>query len=131
MDDSNLLCRTLTKEFINSQLRNVHRKPSGRRWTIQDKAFALSMYKKSPRLYRYLQAYFQLPSTRTLKHLLSKIPFECGLIKPVIENLKLHVESMDELDLCCTLIFDEVSLYKGFHYEALNKEYLDSKTLGH
>jgi hypothetical protein len=69
--------------------------------------------RKSPRLYRYLQAYFQLPSTRTLKHLLSKIPFECGLNKPVIENLKLHVESMDELDLCCTLIFDEVSLYKG------------------
>ncbi|CAH1366791.1 unnamed protein product [Tenebrio molitor] len=28
----------VTKEFINSQLRNVHRKPSGRRWTIQDKA---------------------------------------------------------------------------------------------
>ncbi|CAH1377212.1 unnamed protein product, partial [Tenebrio molitor] len=27
----------VTKEFINSQLRNVHRKPSGRRWTIQDK----------------------------------------------------------------------------------------------
>jgi cobalamin biosynthesis Mg chelatase CobN len=102
----------VTKEFINSQLRNVHRKPSGRRWTIQDKAFALSMYKKSPRLYRYLQAYFQLPSTRTLKHLLSKIPFECGLVKPVIENLKLHVESMDELDRCCTLIFDEVSLCK-------------------
>ncbi|CAH1382897.1 unnamed protein product [Tenebrio molitor] len=73
----------VTKEFINSQLRNVHRKPSGRRWTIQNKAFALSMYKKSPRLYRYIQAYFQLPSTRTLKHLLSKIPFECGLIKPV------------------------------------------------
>jgi hypothetical protein len=73
----------VTKEFINSQLLNVHRKPSARRWTIQDKAFALSMYKKCRRLYRYIQAYFQLPSTRTLKHLLSKIPFECGLIKRV------------------------------------------------
>jgi hypothetical protein len=75
-------------------------------------------------------AYFQLPSTRTLKHLLSKIPFECGLIKPVIENLKLHVESMDELDRCCTLIFDEVSLCKGFHYETSKQRISGFEDLG-
>jgi hypothetical protein len=97
----------VTKEFINSQLRNVHRKPSG--------------------LYRYLQAYFPLPSTRTLKRLLSQIPFECGLI---IENLKLHVESRDELDLCCTLIFDEVSLCKGFHYESFKQRIYEFEDLG-
>ncbi|KAJ8910306.1 hypothetical protein NQ315_003784, partial [Exocentrus adspersus] len=32
----------VTKEFINSQLRNVNQKPNARRWTLQDKAFALS-----------------------------------------------------------------------------------------
>ncbi|RZC05032.1 Tnp P element domain containing protein [Asbolus verrucosus] len=106
----------VTKEFINSQLRNAQRKPGGRRWTMQDKVFALSMYKRSPRLYRYLQAYFQLPSVKILKHLLSKVPFKCGMIKPVVENLKVQVESIDELDRCAVLLFDEVSLCKGFHY---------------
>jgi hypothetical protein len=85
------------------------------------------MYKKSHRLYRYLQAYFPLPYTKTLKHLLSKIPFECGLI---IENLKLHVESRDELDLCCTLIFDEGSLCKGFHYESSKQRISGFEDLG-
>jgi predicted nucleotidyltransferase len=41
----------VTKEFINSELRNVQRKPCGRKWTMQDKAFALSIYKRSPRLF--------------------------------------------------------------------------------
>jgi hypothetical protein len=49
----------VTKEFINSQLRNASVKTTARRWIEQDKAFALSLYKRSPRLYMYLQVYFQ------------------------------------------------------------------------
>jgi hypothetical protein len=71
-----------------------------------------------------LQAYFQLPSVKNLKDLLSKIPFECGMIKPVVENLKVQVEDMDQLDRCCTLIFDEVSLSKSFHYETCKQRIL-------
>ena len=34
----------VTKEFINSQLRIAVSEPSARRWTDQDKAFALSLH---------------------------------------------------------------------------------------
>lgn len=107
----------VTKEFVNSQLRNATRTPSGRRWTMQDKAFALSVYKRGPRLYRYLNAHLQLPSIRTLKNVLSKIPFETGINKTVLEHLKLRVEKMNDRDRYCTLIFDEMSLSSGFYYE--------------
>lgn len=49
----------VTKHFIQSQLRNVDRTPCGKRWTEEDKAFALSIYKRSPRVYKYLSTYFQ------------------------------------------------------------------------
>ncbi|KAJ8959567.1 hypothetical protein NQ314_006216 [Rhamnusium bicolor] len=59
-----------------------------------------------------------LPSIRILKDVLSAIPFECGMIKLVLEHLKLQADKMEELDRCCTLIFDEVSLSRGFYYES-------------
>ncbi|KAJ8966123.1 hypothetical protein NQ314_003730 [Rhamnusium bicolor] len=120
----------VSKDFINSHLRNVGRPPNGRRWTVRDKAFALSIYKRSPRLYRYLRVYFQLPSIRTLKDVLSAIPFECGMIKPVLEHLKLQTEKMDELDRCCTLIFNEVSLSRGFYYESHRQKICGFEDLG-
>ena len=37
----------VTKDFINSQLRNVDKNPCDIRLTIKDKTFALSIYKRS------------------------------------------------------------------------------------
>ncbi|VEN36818.1 unnamed protein product [Callosobruchus maculatus] len=120
----------VTKNFINSQLRNVTRAPTARRWTIQDKAFALSLYKRSPKLYRYLKIHFQLPSISVLKKVLSSVPFNCGLIKPVMDYLKLQSEQMDELDKCCTLIFDEVSLASGLYYDSNKQTIFGYEDLG-
>lgn len=111
----------VTKHFIRSQLRNVNRTPCGRRWTEEDKAFALSIYKRSPRVYKYLSTYFQLPSSRTLKYILSKIPFDTGVNKILIEQLKVKSDEMHKLDRYCTLVFDEISLSRSFHYEANKK----------
>jgi len=69
----------VTKNFIQSQIRNDNRKSNGKQWTIEDKTLAFSIYKRSARLYKYLTIYFQLPSTRLLKQMLSKISFEIGL----------------------------------------------------
>nr|XP_015838949.1 PREDICTED: uncharacterized protein LOC107398640 [Tribolium castaneum] len=114
--DENL--NSVTKEFINSQLRNATKPPSGRRWSEQDKAFALSVYKRSPRLYKYLQTYFQLPSSRTLKAILSKIPFGPGINEAILGHLQGEVIKMKSQNRFCTLIIDEISLSHGFHYEA-------------
>lgn len=113
--ESNL--NEVTKDFINSQLKNCLKSPNARRWTSKGKALALSMYKRSPKLYRYLRFFFQLPSIRTLKRILSAIPIKPGIIEPVLEHLKRETESMDELDKTCTLIFDEMFLSAGLFYE--------------
>lgn len=128
IDDS---LNVVTKNFIQSQLRNVNKKHNGRRWTVEDNTFALLIYKRSPRLYKYLASYFQLPSTRLLKHMLSKIPFETGLNDAILENLRARIQKMHPLDHCCALIFDEMSLSNGFHYETSKQKISGFEDLGH
>lgn len=106
----------VTQNFIHSQLRNVNRTPAGRRWTEDEKVFALSIYKRSPRTYKYLSVFFQLPSPRTLKTLLSKVPFDSGINKLLLQQLKIKIDDMDVLDRYCALVFDEISLDRGLHY---------------
>ncbi|XP_064214107.1 uncharacterized protein LOC135266776 [Tribolium castaneum] len=113
----------VTKAFINSQLRNVFCQPTARRWTDEDKAFALSLYKRSPRLYKYLQVHFQLPSSRTLKAILAKIQFDTGINPGILEHLKNQVSKMKRADRYRSLLFDEMSVCQGFHYERA-KQYI-------
>ncbi|KAJ3648785.1 hypothetical protein Zmor_020561 [Zophobas morio] len=114
---------SVNKDFINSQIRNSSQKPHARRWTDQDKAFALALYKKSPRVYKFLQIHFQLPSSRTLKGLLSNIQFETGVNPGILRHLKNQVAKMKAPDRFCSLLFDEISLSGGFHYEKV-KQYI-------
>lgn len=121
----------MAKHFIQSQIRNANRKLNERRWTIEYKTFALSIYKRSPRLYKYLMTYFQLPSTRLLKQILSKISFETGLNEIILENLRARIQKMHPFDRCCALMFDEMSLNSGFHYEISKQQISGFEDLGH
>lgn len=107
---------TVTQNFIDSQLRNIDRASTGKKWTDEDKVFALSIYKRSPRTYKYISNFFQLPSPRTLETVLSKVPFNTGMNKQLLQQLKNKINDMDVLDRYCSLVFDEISLDKGFHY---------------
>lgn len=49
-----------TFNFIISQLKLQKYKPKGRRFTMQDKVFGLSLYKQSPKGYRLLSKIFCL-----------------------------------------------------------------------
>lgn len=121
----------ITKEFIDSQLRNYNKNPHAKRWTLQNKIFALSLYKRSPRLYKYLQANFELPSTRTLKDILSRIPFNTGLNEGIVDILKSEVSKMQSADRNCLLLFDEIGLSKGFYYEQNKERITGYEDLGH
>lgn len=50
-----------TYGFIMSQVKNQSKKVQGRRFTLDDKILALSIYKQSPKAYRYLSTIFSLP----------------------------------------------------------------------
>lgn len=105
-----------TMQFILSQLKNQKLKPRGRRFSIDDKIFALALYKQSGKAYRFLSRIFCLPSRSTLIALLNHIPFGCGINKHVFHHLKTRVAKLKEIDKYCSLIFDEISLEPGVQY---------------
>ncbi|KAJ8882295.1 hypothetical protein PR048_014097 [Dryococelus australis] len=52
----------VTYQFIMSQVRTQKFKPRGRRFTLDDKILALSLYKQSGKAYKLLTRIFSLPS---------------------------------------------------------------------
>lgn len=106
-----------TIKFFESQVRCQKRKPKGRRYDVNDKVLALSLYKTSPKGYRFLSTLFALPSRKTLSGLLNKVPFHPGINPHIIENLKCQVRNLKEVDKTCVLLFDEMALEPGLTYD--------------
>lgn len=80
-------------------------KSRGRRFTVDDKVFALSLFKQSGKAYRTLSKIFALPSRKSIMDLLKKVPFEVRINKRIFEHLKTAVKKMkNRLDRYCTVI---------------------------
>lgn len=109
-----------TIQFFNSQLKCQKRKLKGRRYNISDKILALSLYKTSPKGYRFLSTIFSLPSRKTLSTLLNKVPFYPGINTHIIENLKHQVKKLKKINKSCILLFDEMALEPGLTYDRTN-----------
>lgn len=108
---------TFTQQFIQSQIRMQPQKPRGRRFTTDDKVFALSLYKQSGKAYKVLSKMFALLSRKCILDLLKKIPFEAGINKRIFEHLKTAVQKIKhKLDRYCTVVFDEISLSASLQY---------------
>lgn len=107
----------ITCNFILSQIRTQSKKPQGRRFSIDDKVFALSLFKQSGKAYRLLQKVFALPSKRTILNLLQRIPFQTGINHQIFEHLKKTVNKLKNTqDKYCNIIFDEISLSANLQY---------------
>ncbi|KAJ3655946.1 hypothetical protein Zmor_015053 [Zophobas morio] len=122
---------TINKTFINCQLQNYLKVSSGKRYTKEMKLFALTMYKRSPRLYKYMQAHFELPSPRVLKRVLNGVVFDTGFNNNLLQCLKVEVSRMHELDRYCTLMFDEIKLSSILHYEKYRQIIMGYEDLGY
>lgn len=107
-------------EFLISQIRCGQQKPKGRRWSLYDKAVALSLYKRSPKGYRLLQSITALPSRNTLLAVLKQIPLYPGICTKILEHLAEYVHKMPERDQQCALVFDEMSLRQNLEYDHSN-----------
>jgi hypothetical protein len=90
-------------------IRNGRHKPRGRWWNFEEKILALSLLKRSPKSYIFLQTLFPLPSGRTLQSLLNTVPFRSGINTHVCDALRHSLQKMSEKDRCCCLLFDEMS----------------------
>ena len=80
------------------------------------KAFAISLYYKSPACYRFLQTRYKLPAKSTINLWLSKLRFQEGFCCNLLKLLKLRVQRLPPEDRCCSLIADEISLKKSVDY---------------
>ncbi len=80
------------------------------------KAFAISIYYKSPSCYRFLQTRMKLPSKSTINLWLSKLHFEEGLCPNLLKMLTLRVSRLKVDDRDCVLIADEISLKESVDY---------------
>lgn len=108
---------SITYNFICSQTKNQKVKPKGRRFTLDDKILALSVYKQSPKGYRYLSTIFSLPSLKTIMNLLKHVPFTPGINNHIIEHIKCQAQHLLNLDKKCMVLFDEMALEAKFTYD--------------
>ncbi len=112
-----------TRAFLGPQeheLFSLHMKMSlGKRQRYSDsfKAFAISVYYKSPTCYRFLRTRLKLPSKSAITLWLSKLKFREGLCKNLLNALKIRVGRLRPEDKICSLIFDEISLKKSLEYD--------------
>lgn len=64
---------SVTYKFFLSQMRNQQKKSNGQRFTDDDKKLALSIYKQSPKVYKYLSTIFSLPTRKTIGNMLRSL----------------------------------------------------------
>ncbi|CAG9786340.1 unnamed protein product [Diatraea saccharalis] len=113
-----------SKAFLLMQLKLVKKNKKAQRFSIEDKLFALTLMKQSPKGYKLLEKLFILPSKRTLSRLSNRIEFECGVNKNIFEHIKINIKDWDIKKRLCSLIFDEVALTPRLAYnESKDKIY--------
>ncbi|XP_039315256.1 uncharacterized protein LOC113005771 [Solenopsis invicta] len=118
--------------FFNMQLRNTKYAPKGRRFTLDEKILALSLYKQSGSCYKLLSKLFVLPSVTTLKCLLRTISLQSGINKFIFEHLWQNIAQMkNETDKLCILMWDEMSLEANLQYDQLNDRIIGFEDWGH
>lgn len=109
-----------TLKFFQSQIKIQNKKAKGRRYSLDDKILALSIFKTSPKGYKFLSSIFTLPSISTLNTVLTKIPFTPGINLHIQENLKHQTSKLKSIDKKCVLLFDEMALNPGLKYDKKN-----------
>lgn len=108
-----------TKEaavLFQSQMNNRGKKPSGFRWSLEEKTLALTLYKGSRKNYRFLRKILNLPSAVTLNNLMSRIKFETGNNRHFFQHLGELVKKMSAKERAVVLMWDEVQIRKSVQY---------------
>ncbi|XP_048481607.1 uncharacterized protein LOC125489559 [Plutella xylostella] len=97
------------KTFVEMQMTQASKQMRGRRFTLEQKILALSVYKSSPKAYRVLSQICILPKRKTLQCLLQKITLTPGINKKMFDHLSKRVKKMPDNHKYCAFIFDEMA----------------------
>ncbi|CAH0555047.1 unnamed protein product [Brassicogethes aeneus] len=92
-------------------------KTKGRRYTENDKVFALALLKQTGPAYKYLSNIFSLLSRQTILKFLSKITIRHGFNNVIFDALKAESKNFkNDLDKYGMLILDEMSILTQLGY---------------
>ena len=108
------------KTFFNMQVRQGRKHAKGRRFTLDEKILALSLYKPSPKAYRLLSQICVLPKKTTLNKLLKNVSLSPGPNSIIFEHLKKRVMKMPPKHKLCILTFDEMAIAANLSYDKHN-----------
>lgn len=64
---------TVSSNFFKHQQKQGSRKPMGRRYSVEDKNFAIALYSCSSSSYEFLQRHFPLPAVKSIRKWLKKV----------------------------------------------------------
>lgn len=103
-------------EFVKMQITNCRRPKHGRRYSPQQKSMCLAFYKQGPKLYRFQETAFILPTKRTLGRHSANLLFKSGVDFKVLDAVKNAIEDWPESDKYCVISWDEVSLKEHLDY---------------
>ncbi|KAK3913313.1 DNA transposase [Frankliniella fusca] len=107
------------RDLLEWERRNYSRKLNARKWLLKEKCFSLSIYKRSPKTYRYLRQHFTLPSEQTLKNVLNDIHIEPGISQVFLRILEKKTFNSLDKDKVAVLSFDEVFTEENLTYSHL------------
>lgn len=102
------------------QLNNTGKKNRGQRYTLEQKSLCLTLYKQSPKNYRFMQRIFALPCKRTLQRHNAYLHFDAGIDETLLEFMKEKVKELAEVDKYCVISWDEQSLKAHLDYNHFN-----------
>ena len=117
-------------DFVEMQLKLHKRKGKARRYSPEIKSFSLSLYHVSGRAYRLLSKFFYLPSKRSLRRWVSRLPRTPGITESAMNVIETKVKVMNSISKICTICIDEISLKTNLIYDISADEVLGFVDLG-
>ncbi|XP_077551786.1 uncharacterized protein LOC144165987 [Haemaphysalis longicornis] len=103
-------------ELVEAQLRMNNVSRFGRRWSSQNKSFALGLYFHSPKGYRYCRRLLRLQSVRSLQLWLKRVPLRVGFFPQIFDLVKRRAATFFMSDRACRIVFDEMHIKKELSY---------------
>lgn len=98
------------------QFREYKKNIKGRRFTLKEKLMALSIFKQSPKGYRFFRKIFILPSPQTLRNVINMANIKPGINETIMLQIKKATEKMNTESRLCIVLFDEMSLKCNLNY---------------
>lgn len=104
-------------EIFKMQIYNSGKKVNGRRYNDDQKSLCLSMYKQSPKKYRFLRRFLIFPGKSTLGRHRAHLTFESGIDSKLMDMMRLKVVDMPDENKLSVLVWDEVALKPHIDYD--------------